>query len=345
MVNTFRLRAKRTTGSGPPAGLLFGELAYSDADEELHVGRADPTAPPAKIGGNRTDYGPAIADLEQGLTEAGESFALFQLNQLTQAGEIADLNTSQGTQDTAIAAAAAGVASLTTSQGTQDTAIAAAAAGVASLTTSQGTQDTAIAAAAAGVASLTTSQGTQDTAIAALNTGLAAINTGWNYIGPTEPASPAIGFTWWEKVSGVTSGKWEWSGSLWLGELISRNAGATTYLNLTAATSGQLRINLPFDRRKVLIISSVLSGRRTTGVLNAGNFYTATVRAIGDDGSLSTILSSTANLAVDTLNVVAPINAFLTIPSVQSGLAVDFSMTGTPGAVRIDHTIFYRVAR
>jgi hypothetical protein len=33
------LRAKRTIGSGPPADLQFGQIAYSDADQGLHIGR------------------------------------------------------------------------------------------------------------------------------------------------------------------------------------------------------------------------------------------------------------------------------------------------------------------
>ncbi len=35
------LRAKRSVGSGPPPTLLFGEIAYSDADQAIHIGRAE----------------------------------------------------------------------------------------------------------------------------------------------------------------------------------------------------------------------------------------------------------------------------------------------------------------
>lgn len=42
------IRIRRTLGSGPPPDLQFGELAYSNADQRLWIGR--PTGqPPASI--------------------------------------------------------------------------------------------------------------------------------------------------------------------------------------------------------------------------------------------------------------------------------------------------------
>lgn len=95
-MTAFRVQAKRTTNSGPPPDLEFGELAYSDADQQFYIGRADVEQPPATFDGNPTDYGPAIATLTT---------------------DLATLDTSQAAQDTAIAA-------IEVEQGTQNNAIA-----------------------------------------------------------------------------------------------------------------------------------------------------------------------------------------------------------------------------
>ncbi|MFQ4139631.1 hypothetical protein PGN35_025305 [Nodosilinea sp. PGN35] len=75
-----RYRIRRTPNSGPPEGLLFGELAYSDGDQQLYVGRPSP-APPATFGGNPTDYGPAIATLTT--SDAAQAAALATLQAQT----------------------------------------------------------------------------------------------------------------------------------------------------------------------------------------------------------------------------------------------------------------------
>lgn len=53
-MSTDRYRHRRTLGSGPPSDLLFGEIAYSDADQTLYIGR--PNGPPValRIGGLHT---------------------------------------------------------------------------------------------------------------------------------------------------------------------------------------------------------------------------------------------------------------------------------------------------
>lgn len=53
-----RLRVKRTLDDGPPENLLFGEVAYSDGDGQLYVGRPD-SAPPTIF---KSDASPTIAD-------------------------------------------------------------------------------------------------------------------------------------------------------------------------------------------------------------------------------------------------------------------------------------------
>jgi hypothetical protein len=54
-----RQRQRRTLGNGPPPDLLFGELAYSDGDGLIHVGRPDGTArsfAPGEAGPHTHDY-------------------------------------------------------------------------------------------------------------------------------------------------------------------------------------------------------------------------------------------------------------------------------------------------
>lgn len=78
-------------------------------------------------------------------------------------------------------------------------------------------------------------------AIATLATDVAALEaapppvTGWDYIGPTEPISPTVGFTWWERsAGGLTLGLWFWTGSLWADiEISSDRSGANFSLSAT----------------------------------------------------------------------------------------------------------------
>ncbi len=62
-MSTQRQRQRRTLGNGPPPDLLFGELAYSDGDGLIHVGRADGTArsfAPSETGPHTHDYAALI---------------------------------------------------------------------------------------------------------------------------------------------------------------------------------------------------------------------------------------------------------------------------------------------
>jgi hypothetical protein len=56
-----RFRIRRTPNSGPPTGLLFGELAYSDGDQQLYVGRDTEEAP--------TVFRSDLSDLEQAVED------------------------------------------------------------------------------------------------------------------------------------------------------------------------------------------------------------------------------------------------------------------------------------
>lgn len=53
MVNTYRPLLKRTMGIGPPAdGLLFGEPAFANGSDTIHVGKADGTVATFKAAGS-----------------------------------------------------------------------------------------------------------------------------------------------------------------------------------------------------------------------------------------------------------------------------------------------------
>lgn len=44
-----RILIRGTRGSGPPQDLAFRELAYSDEDQAIYVGRPDGAGPPIKL--------------------------------------------------------------------------------------------------------------------------------------------------------------------------------------------------------------------------------------------------------------------------------------------------------
>lgn len=104
-----RVKAKRTTGSGPPPGLLFGEMGYSDADQQFYIGRADTEQPPTTFGGSSTDYSAAIANLTNDLATLdssqaaqGQAIELLTTASDSQADAIAAIATEQDSQDAAI---------------------------------------------------------------------------------------------------------------------------------------------------------------------------------------------------------------------------------------------------
>lgn len=91
----YRLRAKRTTGSNPPAELLFGELAFSDANKRLYVGRADGSPCTFESDLSLSPINEAIADLTTDL-------ATLDASQTAQDTAIATINTALDGQADAI---------------------------------------------------------------------------------------------------------------------------------------------------------------------------------------------------------------------------------------------------
>jgi len=73
MTTQRKIKLRRTLASGPPADLAFGEVAYSDADERLHVGRADGSA--TTFGGD-TDLSPITESIAALATETQAALAL-----------------------------------------------------------------------------------------------------------------------------------------------------------------------------------------------------------------------------------------------------------------------------
>ncbi|MBE9155381.1 hypothetical protein IQ265_00775 [Nodosilinea sp. LEGE 06152] len=284
-MTAFRVQAKRTTASGPPAELEFGEVAYSDADQQFYVGRANPALPPSTFGATEAplatvafsgdysdlndappDYGPAIAALTS--SDAAQGTAIDGL-----AADIALLDSSQTTQDLAIAAIEA-------DEDAQNAAIA-------TLATTTGDQ-------AQAIAALNTSQTAQNTAIATLQT--RPLTYGFTYDQQTEPTTPAAGATWRERsAGGLILGEWEWSGSLWLSVSEYDSGGVPEFGNI--ANSTIFRAALPFNcllKRAVLRV-----GRPST--YNSNSYYNFQVRGVGP----STTISIGSSFAANTTQILA----------------------------------------
>ncbi|MBE9157690.1 hypothetical protein IQ265_12760 [Nodosilinea sp. LEGE 06152] len=322
----FRLRARRTIASGPPPNLLFGEMAYSDADQKFYIGRADTEQPPATFDGTPTDYSGAIAGLEQGLIETGESLSVVQLNQLSQAGAIAALSTD--------------LATLVTSNATQDTAIAA-------LGTATGNQ-------AAAIATLATSDAAQAQAIAVLN---AAIDRPWHYVGSTEPLTPHAGFKWWEVTSsGASVEQWEWDADVlrWVGiKTNSRPFSVSGTGNLFTAVS--VAADLPDPTGPILMMGfQGVAWINTTA--NASNYYILrnqlNIRDPASDSTTNgaafiTLSGQSQNLdqAGTNLTVASSAKSLHNVPSGIIGFRLWVAATGSPGAVRITVSVLYKRVR
>jgi hypothetical protein len=237
-----RFRVKRTPNTGPPAGLLFGELAYSDGDQQLYVGRDTEEEP--------TTFRAGLGDV---------------------AGQLAALETSQGTQDESIAL----------------------------LNASSNSQ-------ADAISLLATTTSTQGDAIAALATDVEELQaapppvTGWDYIGAIEPVAPAVGFTWWEKVDGVTVGRWDWTGSLWVALAVNsvqaQNGNAFSLLNTGWGLTGLIYI------RKFWLRAAHSMPRDAT------NYYSIQVATVSRGAAVmdSRIVATTENLDAALTLITAP---------------------------------------
>lgn len=106
-----KVLARRTLGSGPPADLLFGEIAYSDGDKQFYVGRPESEAPTTFQG-----------DLD--LTPITEELAQLAATTNNQGTAIAALAASDSAQNTSIATLGSGLITLNNSQTIQGEAIA-----------------------------------------------------------------------------------------------------------------------------------------------------------------------------------------------------------------------------
>ncbi|MBE9159724.1 hypothetical protein IQ265_23225 [Nodosilinea sp. LEGE 06152] len=294
MTTGVRLKAKRTTGSGPPPELLFGELGYSDADQQFYIGRANPALPPSTFGASEAPLAPVAF--------SGAYADLTGIPTLTDYGPaIAALTTSDEAQNTAIDGLAADIALLDSSQTTQDISIAA-------IEDEQGAQNNEI-------ASLITTTGNQAATLAALASvassgsyadlsgkpalfsgayadlsgkpalfsgayadlsGKPTIPAGFTYDQPAEPIAPTVGQTWRERSNGgLIVGQWQWSGSLWLSDLEYDSGGVPEVANISASTV--FRASLPF--RCLLSRAVIRVGRGA--VYNASNYINFQVRGVG----------------------------------------------------------------
>lgn len=356
--SSFRLRAKRTLGTEPPADMLFGELAYSDGDQQLYIGR--PTGPPATFISDLTPLTDDIEALGTTATDQALELAALATTDTARAVELAALATSDTAQDSAIAA-------LILNDSTQDTEIG-------SLTTNDTAQDAAIA-----TFETTAQLNARDTAnrsranhtgtqAAATVTGLAAVATsgaytdlsgkptvpyGFTYDQQAEPVSPATGATWRERsAGGLIVGDWEWNSTpaLWLSvqefrQFFNPNFGALSSVQTFSVGLVQDSASSRYYIKKIRAFY-----RQSAVPLNATNFYTMTISATTMEGVNGATTYGTFLVDTPSINQYIEINLNTLLLATYSngpvaGITIRSTVTGSPGGVRFGYVTYYRFVR
>jgi hypothetical protein len=318
-MTAFRVQAKRTTNSGPPPDLEFGELAYSDADQNLYVGRADSDDPPTTFEGNTTDYGPAIALLNA----ASDS----------QADAIGALATSTSTLNGALVSLAADVQiALGTKANDADLAVVAKSGAYGDLS--------GLPTLFSGAYGDLTELPTLFSGVYGDLTGKPTIPHGFTYDQQTEPSSPPAGATWRERsAGGLVVGQWEWLSAFaeWVSlTTYELSSGASIGTTAGGNVSGYCA---PIKR---LIVSRYVVGIFFNGnTFNASNFHTFTPQLANQPISGTQNLASVAMNSNSGVSNKAVVNAIYTF----SDLSIFRAQTGTPGNSRSVLTLEVRNCR
>ena len=313
----FRLRAKRTLGSNPPADLLFGELAYSDANKRLYIGRADGS--------------PCTFESDLSLSPITDGLAAIEAEQGTQNDAIDLLNAASNSQADAISL-------LATTASTQNDSIEA-------LTTNDAVQDTAI-------ATLNTITSGQAATLAALapvaSSGSYSDLTGkpslaFTYDQQAEPSAPAAGATWRERSSagGLIVGQWEWLSTYAVWASIARYDIESPVVLGSGSTAASIA---GFSTKRRLIVSAQAQHTFFSGTALSGtNYY-----------NLVPILTTYENSNLYTLNEVSLTfnsgsSIILTAPVGViydcGGLRLSRTAVGAPGQIRSQISLVCRDVR
>lgn len=343
----FRLQAKRTTNSGPPTDLIFGEVAYSDSDQEFYVGR--PTGPPSTFQSDLTPITDGIAALATTTTDQAAVLVALANSDALQDTALAALISNDLTQDTAIGslidtttdqAAAIATFETTAQLNVRDTANR-------SRDNHTGTQ---AAATVTGLATVATSGAYGDL------TGRPTVPYGFTYDQQAEPVGPAAGATWRERSSGgLIVNEWQWDDEVfrWV-EVITRsqiyNVSASGQTFSPFAVQGgilnALATILYLGFKGVFWISTTA---------NASNYYDHRMMtyqketASGSDvtGGAFTLLTPYAS-AVMVANTNVPFSVVTKQLISRAGGLIGFRLwvvpTGAPGTFRtIGHVLFKNV--
>ncbi|PSR12329.1 hypothetical protein C8255_26750 [filamentous cyanobacterium CCP3] len=331
----YRLRAKRTLGSNPPADLLFGELAYSDTNKRLYIGRSDGS--------------PCTFESDLSLSPITDGLAALETSQGAQDSAIALLATTASDQGDVISSlapvATSGAYADLTGQPSLFSGAYADLTGQPSLFSGAYADLTGKPSLFSGayadltgrptLAPVATSGAYVDlTGKPSLFSGAYADLTGrptlaFTYDQQTEPVGPAAGQTWRERSSGgLVVGEWEWIAS------VSEWVNLTTYqidslVVVGSGTAGSTGL-VGFSTRKRYIASSTIQGFYFSGnAINTNNFYVFTPQiAIFNNGPTFNLPNATLNGS--NVDSTAFPNSVVNFGS----LSVFRAPTGTPGQTR-----------
>lgn len=371
----YRLRAKRTTGSNPPAELLFGELAFSDTNKRLYVGRADGS--------------PCTFESDLSLSSLTDAIAALVTSDDAQDTAIANLTNDLATLDTSQAAQGQTIALLNTASNSQADAIGQLSSTASTLNGALVSLEANIQTAlstkleAPAIASFETTAQLNDrdtanrsranhtgTQPANTVTGLAAVATsgaygdltgrppaGFTYDQQTEPLNPAAGETWRERSSGgLIIGEWQLDNEAlrWV-EIVTRSqsfmaAGTGSNFGLVPIQSGIL------DPLGTILYLGFKGNFWINTTANASNYYEQRLMTYQKEPATDSIVGG------NSFSLLTPYSAAITVPNTNVPYSVSTKQlisrpggligfrswvnpVGTPGSFRSIGSVLFKNVR
>lgn len=265
----YRLRAKRTTGSNPPTEMLFGELAYSDANKRLYVGRSN-----GSLATFESDL--SLAPITESIAVLSTDLDTLRNSQTVQADTIALISSTLDSQADLLGQLSAA----STNQG--DYLITFAANVQSALESKANTSGLSLVAFSGAYGDLTGLPTLFSGAYADLSN-KPTITFGFTYDQVLEPSGPVAGATWRERSSGGRIvGEWEWSGSAWIG-LTKYWASINALAAISASTGTAADSLMPFHG--VFLLEKVVFNYGLAAAPDTTNYWQVMMSMVNYAGS------------------------------------------------------------
>lgn len=373
----YRLRARRTAGANPPTLLLPGELAYSDSNKRLYVGRYD-----GSIATFESDL--SLSPLIDSLAAISTQIDGLEANNTNQANDIGQIasdltileltTNDQAATLMALAAQIAAIDTIASNQGsilsllateTQtalETKLDAAAISDFETSSQLNNRDTANRARVnhTGTQSADTITGLATVATSGAYgdlTGVPPIQAGFTYDQQTEPSNPAAGATWRERNSGgLITGEWQWDNEAlrWI-EIFTRSqtfnaSGTGSNFGAFAVQSGIL------DPLGTILYLGFRGNFWINTTANASNYYEQRIMTYQKEPLTDSVVSG------NSFTLLAPYSAAITTPNINVSYAVStkqlisrpggligfrswVSPVGSPGSFRSIGAVLFKNVR